>query len=155
MESRKIKSYTQERSDWAIDLMKLGHNSESIILLAGISPPYDKFELRDLVDDVFRDLKIQKMDIDQAVKDYLSYFSKSVLSKEVGLRYALEHLQELYYELDRHEALEDFSQLAWCAADFYDRDEVYSYELNGGCFREDFEEKTFDLFRSVCKVSES
>ncbi|MCB9092973.1 MAG: hypothetical protein H6620_10485 [Halobacteriovoraceae bacterium] len=48
------RTVNQERSDWAIDLMKLGHNSESIILLAGISPPYDKFELRDLVDDVFR-----------------------------------------------------------------------------------------------------
>ncbi len=39
--------------DWAVDMMIAGIETESLIELAGISEPYNQFELKQLTDNVF------------------------------------------------------------------------------------------------------
>jgi hypothetical protein len=44
--------------DWAIEMIGAGYESENLYELAGISRPYNQFELHDLTSKVLKDLEL-------------------------------------------------------------------------------------------------
>ena len=59
--------------DWAIEMMEAGFESDNLYELAGISRPYNQFELHDLTNKVLNDLSLDYSDRKLVTKNYV-YF---------------------------------------------------------------------------------
>ena len=44
--------------EWALEMMEAGYESDNLYILAGLSKPYNHFELQELTDKVFADLNL-------------------------------------------------------------------------------------------------
>ena len=62
------KSVDEKWSFWAVDMMMAGFDTEHIVELAGISKPYNQFELGALTDRVFNELRIDFSDQQSLIK---------------------------------------------------------------------------------------
>ena len=99
----------KECVDWAVSILEQGHNGQCLSILAGISPPFNHFELADYRDRALRELGIADVgDPNAAV---------STLAAE-HLRYALVGGEDLISTLRTIKGL--------CIANYYQKD-IYDF----------------------------
>jgi hypothetical protein len=135
-------------SNWAVELIQNVYHHESILWLAGISEPFNQFELKELSSEVFNVLNISLDNEDNIIQDYVKFTINQVLNKKLELSIALFSLRDLYQEREYPSCLSLFSDLAYCYADFYHWNYEFSYEWKDGLMKKDFEKMIAEVFES-------
>jgi hypothetical protein len=93
-----------------------GFDTEHLVILAGISPPYDQFELQSLTDKVLAELWLDYSDKTKVINGYIRYLIQQGADENLDIASALKLLKELkdfYYELDCDDNLAVFFALYW------------------------------------------
>ena len=103
--------------DWAIEMMQEGYEADSLYQLAGISKPYNQFELQDLTNRVLKDLNFDYSDIRKILKDYVYFLITSNLDKPENYYKTLKEFRDIYYELDMDSEYQDLALLYWAKDD--------------------------------------
>ena len=104
-------------AEWAIEMMQVGYEAISLYQLAGISKPFNQFELQDLTKEVLEDLKLDYSDKRKTTKNYVYYLINSNINKPDNYFEVLKELTEIYYELDMDREFQNFSLLYWAKDD--------------------------------------
>lgn len=99
--------------DWAIEMMEAGFEVESLYQLAGISKPFNQFELQDLTNKVLEDLSLDYSDKEKTIKNYAYFIIKSNVENASKYYDVLKEFRDIYYELDMDIEYEDFALLYW------------------------------------------
>jgi len=98
--------------DWAVEMLMNGFNSEYLIILAGISSPYDQFELQTIAEKVFNELGLDYSDKYLTIKNYVAYLCETGLEESLNIDSTLKILRkfrDLYLDLDY-----DYLQYFYC-----------------------------------------
>lgn len=111
------RSVDEEWSSWAVEMMLVGFETEHLIELAGISRPFNQFELRDLTDKVFDELNLDCANKSKIIIEYVSYLVSRVLKGNEEYYEVISHLKDLCIELDYDMKLYDFYSLYFAIED--------------------------------------
>ncbi len=103
--------------DWAIEMMEAGFEVDSLYQLAGISKPFNQFELQDLTNKVLEDLGLDYLDKEKTIKNYAYFIIKSNVENASKYYDVLKELRDIYYELDMDSEYQDFALLYWAKED--------------------------------------
>lgn len=60
--------------DWAIEMLQLGYDTPSLLILAGLTKPTNQFEVRDYLKRALSELKLDEKTGDAATLSYSSYY---------------------------------------------------------------------------------
>ena len=66
-------------AEWAIEMIQVGYDVDSLYQLAGISKPYNQFELQDLTNEVLEDLQLDYSDKRRTTRNYVCYLNRVCL----------------------------------------------------------------------------
>jgi hypothetical protein len=119
-------SVDEKWSNWAIDMMMVGFETEHLVELAGIEKPYNQFELKELTDKVFDELNLDYTYQDKVVTDYVTYLGKEVLKQKRPLLKTLREIKDLCVALDLDSRIYDFYSLYFAKEDL-NHDTVQCY----------------------------
>jgi hypothetical protein len=103
--------------DWAIEMMQAGYEADSLHQLAGITKPYNQFELQDLTNKVLKDLQLDYSDKRKTLKDYVYFLIASNIDKSENYYKILREFRDIYYELDMDTEYQDLALLYWAKDD--------------------------------------
>jgi hypothetical protein len=85
---------------WAQEMIKAGFESINLYELAGITRPYNQFELIELTDVVLKDLQLDFSDPYVVVRDYVYFIIKSGINNTDNYLSVLREIRDIhYYEL--------------------------------------------------------
>lgn len=102
--------------DWAIEMLQLGHETPSLLILAGLSKPTNEFEVRDYLKSALRELNLDEKTGDAATLSYCGYYiAKIAAGHEV--KQSLGIIYEVCLAKNYEKALFDFSLLHWAWGD--------------------------------------
>lgn len=119
-------SVDEKWSNWAVDMMMVGYETEHLIELAGIKKPYNQFELKELTDKVFEELNLDYTNQDKVVIDYVRYLAMEVLNENRELLKTLREIKDLCISLDYDSKIYDFYSLYFAKEDLnYDTVQWY------------------------------
>jgi len=102
---------------WAIEMMEAGFEVDSLYELAGISKPFNQFELHDLTDKVLDDLNLEYSNKEKVIKNYAYYLIKSNAENQNMYFEVLKEFRDIYYELDMDTEYQYFALLYWAKED--------------------------------------
>lgn len=95
--------------DWALALLEGGHNETSVAVLAGELPPFNPFEMNELVDRALKELEIAPHGSrEDAAVAFTSVRVKQHLDKQMSAEQMLAELSALCIELDYLDEIYDF-----------------------------------------------
>ena len=103
--------------DWSIEMIQSGYETDSLYELAGISKPYNQFELQDLTNKVLKDLNLDFSNIRKTLKNYAYFLIQSNLENPENYFNVLKEFRDIYYELDMDKEYQDFAFLYWAKED--------------------------------------
>jgi len=104
-------------AEWAIEMMQVGYEVDSLYQLAGISKPYNQFELQDLTKKVLEDLQLDYSDKRKTTKNYVYYLISSNINKPDNYTEVLKELRDIYFEFNMDNEFQDFALLYWAKDD--------------------------------------
>lgn len=124
---RKLGKSVDERwVAWAVSMLVEGQDTPALRILAGEAPPFNQFEMADLVDRVFRELGLEAFDSPHsAAVGYASVLARGVLDGKISVQFAVFELSEVYVELDFLDDLQDFYRLRHARDDLQESDIQY------------------------------
>lgn len=137
-------------SQWALEMMQAGFDTEHLVELASIEKPYNQFELKELTDKVFEELNLDFSDQDKVVRDYTTYVAREVVSENRSLSRTLMDLKNLCIALDHEKNLNDFYLL------FFAREDLKYSEVQhywNGADRSNIDQICIDYFKQWLKDS--
>jgi hypothetical protein len=108
---------TESWIDWAIEMMEAGYESINLYELAGTTRPYNQFELKELTNQVFKDLNLDYSDKTKTLKNYVYFLLTSNIDKPVKYNIVLREFRDIYYELDADAEYQDLALLYWAKDD--------------------------------------
>ena len=103
--------------DWAIEMMEAGFESENLYMLAGISRPFNQFELQDLTNKVLKDLQLDFSDKDLVIKNYTYYIILNSINHPEKYLVVLRELKEICLNLNLDADYMNFYLLYFAKAD--------------------------------------
>ena len=103
--------------DWAMEMIQAGFEVESLYELAGITVPYNQFELHDLTNRVLDDLNLDYSNKEKVLEDYAYYLISSHIEHKDQYSSVLKDLVEIYDELNMAEEYQNFADLYWAKMD--------------------------------------
>jgi len=120
------RSVDEKWSDWAVEMMMQGFETEHLVELAGISKPFNQFELKELTDNLFAELGLDFSDKEKVLKSYATFLIEKVLNREKDTFSTLCVPKDLCIELDYEKNLYDFYSLYFAKYDLK-YDEIQHY----------------------------
>lgn len=93
-------SVDERWSDWAVNMMQAGFDTESLPMLALLEKPYNQFELKELTDKIFHELGLDYTDKDFVITRYVHYMLDEAIAGRRKLVSTLRELRNLHYELN-------------------------------------------------------
>lgn len=115
-------------TDWAVEMLQAGYEEESLYELAGISKPFNQFELQDLTNKVLNDLQLDYSDKLETTKNYVCFLLKYHLEKPDMYFNVLKEFRDIYYELDMETEFHDLAMLYWAKDDLIYEDNQYYWD---------------------------
>jgi len=112
--------------DWAIEMLQLGHDTPSLLILAGLSKPTNQFEVRDYLKRALSELELDEKTGDDATLSYSSYYIKKI-SKREDIKRNLGMVYEFCKARDYEKVIFDFYLLYWAWTDLDYGNEYQSY----------------------------
>ena len=131
--------------EWAIEMIENGYETEHLLVLAGISKPYNQFYLDELTAKVFQELALDWSSQQEVLSNYSAYLAGEALDGKRSYREVLRTLKDICIELNYEETLMDFYLL------FFALDDLVSLEKQvywPNATRENINEIIADYFRS-------
>lgn len=107
----------EDWAGWAIEMIEEGFENESLYQLAGISKPYNQFELHHLTNQVLKELNFDYSDKQKTLKNYAYYIIKVNIENTTKYTEVLKEFRDIYYELDMDREYQDFAFLYWAKTD--------------------------------------
>ncbi|HTV01371.1 MAG TPA: hypothetical protein VMF13_12560 [Luteitalea sp.] len=107
--------------DWAVGLLETGSDSDALAVLAGMTPPFNHFEVAGRRDRALAELGIADVSKNQAVREWAGEHLRRAWNEPAYCRSALSFVSDLCIRNDYQQDLFDFYLLD-CAWD--DLDEV-------------------------------
>ncbi len=117
---------TDECIDWAFEMVSLGYETPSLLILAGLNKPSNYFQTLEYFNQALAELKIKNKSGKEAVLSYSIYLVKKIALDERKKEY----LTELYHfckAKDKEELTYDFQLLYWAWGDLDYKNEQQSY----------------------------
>jgi hypothetical protein len=111
----------QECIDWAIGMLEQGVEHKSVTILAGMTPPFNHFEIASLRDRALADLKVTELPRSHAVKAYVAELALQALADDKDLLHFLKELTNLCIAEDYPSELSDFYRLYFAWLDLRER----------------------------------
>ncbi len=121
---------TNESIDWAIEMMELGYESQTLYMLASFNKPTNYFEVIDYVTNTVKELGLEIKKGDNAILSYASYYIHQI-AKGQKVR---KNLTELYKfcQLEGYEDLVySFYRLYWAWDHLDYEDNKYNHYWDG------------------------
>lgn len=105
--------------DWAYEMMQLGYDTPSLLLLASTAKPTGYFETQNSLRLALKELGLCEKVGEEAIISYSSFYVKRIFSKK-GIKESLAPLSELYHASEYGGLIVDFFVLhnAWEDLDF-------------------------------------
>ena len=111
--------------DWAVDMLTLGYETPSLIILAGISKPTTYYEAEGYLTQTLKELNINVPELEEAISKYCSYYITKIANGE-SVKENLYHVHNVSDKIDTNKSLFNFSLLYWTWGDF-DYGQQYSH----------------------------
>lgn len=115
--------------DWAVDMLMEGFDTEYLVILAGMSSPFDQFEMQRITDKALQENELYYSDKNKVITQYVCYLLEKGLKGDIPSFTILNILKEIYLELDYEGSLQQF-YLLYYAKDDLQYSEVQWY-VNG------------------------
>ncbi|EKV03790.1 hypothetical protein Lepto7375DRAFT_6104 [Leptolyngbya sp. PCC 7375] len=102
---------------WAIDALCAGQDSPSLRILAGLTPPFYSFEVRDYATKALKELGIEIPTDEKAITAYAQMLITEILADPDCMQDRLVALCNLYIDEDYQDDIYDFYLLRWAFDD--------------------------------------
>lgn len=103
--------------DWAVEMLINGYDTEHLVILAGMSEPFDYFEMQTLTTKALNELGLDFSNKLQSVWNYVNYLIQLCFDGKLESVKVLTELRDLYLELDYQESLQEFYFLYYAKTD--------------------------------------
>jgi hypothetical protein len=113
-------------TDWAIDLLVDGFETEHLVILAGMSEPFDYFEMQSLTTKTLNELGLDYSNKIKSVYGYIAYLINLCFNNQITPITVLAEARDLYLELHYEQSLQRFYFLYYAKTDLI-QDEVQWY----------------------------
>ena len=114
--------------NWAMEMMEAGFENENLYVLAGISKPYNQFELQDLTTKVLTELNLEFSNQKLVIKNYVYYLiSNSIYKTETYLE-TLRELKEICIGLNMEDEYMNFYLLYFVKDDLIEQEDQYYWD---------------------------
>lgn len=121
---KELKDFNIDQAvDWAIEMLYLGYETPSILILAGISKPTNFFETEKCLLDSLKELGIAVPEKHEAILGYCKYLIAQI-SRSISVKANLYELHNVANTIDRDDSIFDFYLFYWAWVDL-DYGEVY------------------------------
>lgn len=117
---------SDEVIDWAMEMVDLGHDTESLFILAGISKPTTFYEVRRYWKDALRELGLEIKTGEAATLSYASYYVHQIAENK-KVRDNLRKLYRFCLCMDYEKLVYDFHKLYWAWGDLECEEYPYNY----------------------------
>lgn len=94
-------------------MMQAGYEEDSLFQLAGITKPYNQFELQVLTNKVLKDLHLDYSDKEKTIKNYIYFIIKTDIENPEKYYEILKEFRDINYSLDMDIEYQDFALLYW------------------------------------------
>jgi hypothetical protein len=94
--------------EWALEMMEAGYESDNLYILAGISKPYNQFELQELTDKVIADLNLLTSDKSLTIRNYIYYILSTTINEPSKYLSTLREVKDICIGLDMEKEYMDF-----------------------------------------------
>jgi hypothetical protein len=119
---------TDECVDWAFEMIFLGYDTPSLLILAGLTKPTNYFEVADYLPQVLSSLHLTQKTGDEATLSYCSYYIKKIANSD-NIRNNLTQVYKLCKDRNYEKLVYDFYQLYWAWDDIdYGNDYIHYWE---------------------------
>lgn len=112
--------------DWAIEMLSLGHETPSLLILAGLSKPTNYFETVDYLKAALDELNLKIKTGNEGVLSYSTYFIEQI-AKGLNVKSNLASMYSYSQSRDYEKNIFDFYLLYWAWDDLDYGNEVQSY----------------------------
>jgi hypothetical protein len=102
--------------DWAMEMIFLGYDTPSLLILAGLSKPTNYFEVADYLPRVLSSLHLMQRFGDEATLSYCSYYIKKI-ADSFNIRNNLTQVYRFCIERNYENLIYDFYLLYWAWGD--------------------------------------
>ena len=110
--------------NWAVEMLMAGFDGEYVVALAGISPPYNGWEMDALVAKVLAEQGINVSEEEHIIKNYICYLVNKALAGEIPILETLCALKDFWYHGSvPEEEVAEFMELYWWMEETYDYEE--------------------------------
>ena len=120
--------FKDEYVDWANEMVLLGYDTPSILILAGLDKPRNYFEVIDCAKKSLQELGIKTKTGDDATISYCSYFIRRI-SRGENVKENLRAVYQYCKQKDYETLVYDF-YLLWWAWDDFDYGNLYESSMN-------------------------
>lgn len=98
--------------DWAIEMLQLGYETPSLLILAGLTKPVNQFEVRDYLKRALSELQLDEKTGDDATLSYSSYYIIQIAQGK-DVKRNLRMVYEFCKARDYEKLIYDFYLLYW------------------------------------------
>ena len=108
--------------NWAMEMMEEGFENENLFILAGISKPYNQFELQELTTKVLKELNLDYSKQNLVIRNYVYYLiSNSIYKTETYLE-TLRKLKNICIDLNLEHNYMNFYLLYFAKDDLVEQE---------------------------------
>lgn len=139
--------------EWALEMMQAGYESDNIYILAGITKPYNQFELQELTDKVIADLNLETSDKSLTIRNYVYYILSTTINEPSKYLSTLREVKDICIDLDMEKEYMDFYLLYFAKDDLNDSGNQWYWD---GADRNNIDEIIKDKFQEyIDKIDET
>lgn len=144
----------QQCVDWAITMLEQGYESDHLLRLAGMVPPYNHFEISYLRDRALEELNVEDVAIDVALTRFASQIVTEALNGGRTMLSAMEIIKDLCIGNDYQSNLMDFYLLYFAYTDLQQFDvQWYWPNATHNNIEEIVRERAIEFVRSDVSVN--
>lgn len=98
--------------EWALEMILLNYESESLLILAGLTKPVDYFEAVKYLEASIKELDLQTLTDDEGIVSYCSYYITQI-AKGLRVKENLALSCDYMLSIEYHSSIYDFCRLHW------------------------------------------
>lgn len=114
--------------EWALEMMEAGYGSDNLYILAGISKPYNQFELQDLTDNTLADLNLEIKDKLLTIRNYVYYIISKTINQPTNYLTTLKEIKDICINLDMDNEYMDFYLLYFAKDDLNESENQWYWD---------------------------
>jgi hypothetical protein len=115
-------------AEWALEMMEAGYESDNLYILAGITKPYNQFELQELTDKVLADLDLTTNDKSLTIRNYVYYILSKTITEPSKYLETLKEVKDICIGLEMEKEYMDFYLLYFAKDDLYELENQWYWD---------------------------